>query len=86
MIAIGVLNKPIIKPIIGKRCMFLDMLSKLVLFENLCTGIIVKNEISSSIDLITKKYRPPINTVQENNNWSQETSYKHQCSNLCYFQ
>ncbi len=69
MITIGILNTPIIKPIMGKRCMFLDMLSKLEFFENLCTGIIVKNEIISIIDLITKKYRPPINTVQENNNW-----------------
>ncbi len=69
MITIGMLNTPIIKPIMGKRCMFLDMLSKLALFDNLCTGIIVKNEIISIIDLITKKYRPPINTVQENNNW-----------------
>ena len=69
MITIGMLNTPIIKPIMGKRCMFLDMLSKLELFENLCTGIIVKNEIISIIDLITKKYRPPINAVQENNNW-----------------
>jgi hypothetical protein len=43
--------------------MLLDTHSKLALFENLCTGIIVKNEIISIRDLKTKKYRPPINTV-----------------------
>lgn len=69
MTTIGILNIPIIKPIMGKRCIFLDMFSKLVSFENLCTGIIVKKEIISIMDLITKKYRPPINTIQENNNW-----------------
>ncbi len=77
MVAIGMLNTPIIRPIMGKRCILLDMLSKLALFENLCTGIIVKNEIISIMDLMTKKYRPPVDTVQEYNKWRQETSYKH---------
>ncbi len=45
-----------IKPIRGKRCIFLDMFSKPLSLDGLlATGIIVKNEINPIKGLKTKK-------------------------------
>ncbi len=45
------------------------MFSKSLFLEILSTGIIVKNDIISNMDLTIKEYRPPSQTIQKDNDW-----------------